>query len=57
VTVHGKRLTCEVDTAELGDLISRLSALGIQTLTSAPPTLEELFLRHYGHDLDSGGAA
>lgn len=57
VTVHGNRLTCEVDTAELGDLISRLSALGIQTLTSAPPTLEELFLRHYGHDLDSGGAA
>ena len=45
--VSGHRFVCEVDTAQLGDLLGRLSGLGVRTLTSAPPTLEELFLRHY----------
>ena len=26
--------------------------MGVRSLTSQPPTLEELFLRHYGDDLD-----
>lgn len=47
----GHRLTCQVDDVELGGLVARLSALGIRSLTSTPPTLEELFLRHY----DEGG--
>jgi ABC-2 type transport system ATP-binding protein len=46
--VSGHRLSCEVDTARLGGLLARLSELGVLSLTSAPPTLEELFLRHYG---------
>ncbi len=29
----------------------RLSELGIRSLVSHPPTLEELFLRHYGDEL------
>jgi ABC-2 type transport system ATP-binding protein len=45
--LSGHRFVCEVDTAALGDLLGRLSSLGIGSLTSAPPTLEELFLRHY----------
>ena len=45
--VSGHRFVCEVDTAALGGLLGRLSSLGIGSLTSAPPTLEELFLRHY----------
>jgi ABC-2 type transport system ATP-binding protein len=28
-----------------------LAGLGIRSLTSQPPTLEELFLRHYGDEL------
>jgi ABC-2 type transport system ATP-binding protein len=28
--------------------VEALTAAGLQTLTSQPPTLEELFLRHYG---------
>ena len=31
----------------LDPLIRALSAAGIRSLTSRPPTLEELFLRHY----------
>jgi ABC-2 type transport system ATP-binding protein len=41
----------EVDTEQLDGAIKRLSALGLRTLVSHPPTLEELFLRQYGDDL------
>jgi ABC-2 type transport system ATP-binding protein len=41
------RLSCQVDTAELGGLLRRLTDYGVRDLTSQPPTLEELFLRHY----------
>ncbi len=40
-------LHCHVDVAQLGDVLRHLSAAGVRTLTSQPPTLEELFLRHY----------
>ncbi len=43
----GFRLRCEVDNAALNDVLSRLSAAGVRTLTCRPPTLEELFLRQY----------
>jgi ABC-2 type transport system ATP-binding protein len=43
----GPKVTCEVDTGHLGALLERLTAIGVETLLSAPPTLEELFLRHY----------
>ena len=43
----GVRLRCEVDNAALNEILSRLSAVGVRTLTCRPPTLEELFLRHY----------
>jgi ABC-2 type transport system ATP-binding protein len=46
--VSGHRVACDVETARLGSLLARLSQVGVRTLTSAPPTLEELFLRHYG---------
>jgi len=43
----GSRLRCEVDNAALTEILRRLSAVGVRTLTCRPPTLEELFLRHY----------
>ncbi len=42
----------EVDAARLGDVIEHLGPRGVLTLTCAPPTLEELFLRHYGTELN-----
>jgi len=45
--LDGARLRCEVDNAALTDVLRRLSAVGVRTLTCRPPTLEELFLRHY----------
>jgi ABC-2 type transport system ATP-binding protein len=48
--VDGTRVRCQVDTAQLDEVLRRLSAAGVRSLTSQPPTLEELFLRHYQAD-------
>jgi ABC-2 type transport system ATP-binding protein len=45
--VDGTRLRCQVDTDALDALLRRLTGVGVRSLTSQPPTLEELFLRHY----------
>lgn len=50
VEVDGNRLTCQVNDAAIAALLTRLGALGVRGLTSNPPTLEELFLRHYRDD-------
>ncbi|MEU0501127.1 ABC transporter ATP-binding protein [Nocardia sp. NPDC005998] len=46
----GSTLRCQVDGEHLGALIRILGDVGVRSLTSAPPTLEELFLRHYHVD-------
>ena len=38
----------DVDTDQLDAVIRRLAPLGVRRLNSTPPTLEEMFLRHYG---------
>src|SRR4051794_24439465 len=45
-----------VGTSHLDEALRRLTAFGVRTLTSQPPTLEELFLRHYGDDLAGNGS-
>ncbi|MEY9891005.1 ABC-2 type transport system ATP-binding protein [Catenulispora sp. MAP5-51] len=52
----GVRLECAVDTEHLSALMVLLGSAGVRSMTSRPPTLEELFLRHYA-DPDRGGAA
>jgi ABC-2 type transport system ATP-binding protein len=46
-TRAGSRLRCEVDNAALPAVLRALTDAGLRTLTCRPPTLEELFLRHY----------
>ncbi|MCW3490668.1 ABC transporter ATP-binding protein [Dethiobacter alkaliphilus] len=41
------KLTLQVDTEELGNVIKHVSSFDIVKLESAPPTLEDLFMRHY----------
>ncbi len=48
--VEGVRVRCEVDTEQLDALLRQLTAAGVRSLTSQPPTLEQLFLRHYADD-------
>jgi ABC-2 type transport system ATP-binding protein len=45
--VHGTHVRCEVETARLQALLELLTRAGVRSLVSRPPTLEELFLRHY----------
>ena len=51
LTIDGTRAAFEVDTAELDAVLGVLREAGIRTLSATPPTLEELFLRHYGDTL------
>jgi ABC-2 type transport system ATP-binding protein len=52
LAVSGTKVRCQVDADHLDELLRRLSDAGVRSLESRPPTLEELFLRHY-----EGGAA
>jgi ABC-2 type transport system ATP-binding protein len=45
-----------VDPAALNDVLTRLTAAGVEALTCRPPTLEELFLRHYSAERSVAGA-
>ena len=49
--VDGLEVRCEVDTVHLDEVVAHLAARGVTSLVSHPPTLEELFLRHYGDEL------
>ena len=44
-------ISFDVDDTHLPGLLPVLGELGVQNLTVAPPSLEELFMRHYGDDL------
>jgi ABC-2 type transport system ATP-binding protein len=52
VSFDGSTLRAHVDSESLGDLIRVLGDAGVRSLVSQPPTLEELFLRHYGVGAD-----
>jgi len=47
VRVEGTRLLFDVDPGELNGVLGRLLPFDVQDLTCSPPTLEELFRRHY----------
>ena len=50
VTVEGNIVRAQVDADSLGELVRVLGNVGVRSLTSQPPTLEDLFLRHYHID-------
>jgi ABC-2 type transport system ATP-binding protein len=50
--VHqGGYLSFDVDDVHIAAVLRVLADTGVQNLTVAPPSLEELFLRHYGDEL------
>jgi ABC-2 type transport system ATP-binding protein len=49
--VDGTHVKFDVDTKDLDTALRQLTQVGVRSLTSQPPTLEELFLRHYEADL------
>jgi ABC-2 type transport system ATP-binding protein len=48
VVVDDGHVMFDVDAGALDETIRHLSSFGVRSLVSQPPTLEELFLRHYG---------
>jgi polyether ionophore transport system ATP-binding protein len=46
--VEGSRVRCQVDGGALDEVLRLLTSTGVRSLVSRPPTLEELFLMHYG---------
>ena len=55
LSVTGDRVSFLVDNTRLDPVVRELSGLGVRSLVVAPPSLEELFLRHYGDELASAG--
>ena len=53
--VTGNRVRCQVDNSALDEVLRRLTAAGVRSLVCQPPTLEELFLRHYSADPGADG--
>ena len=53
---QGTHVRCEVDHAALNDVLACLTGAGVLSLTCRPPTLEELFLRHYSSERSVAGA-
>ncbi|CRK60957.1 Methionine ABC transporter ATP-binding protein [Alloactinosynnema sp. L-07] len=51
VKVNGNHVSFDVDTRELDGALKALTYSGVRALTSQPPTLEELFLRHYQEEV------
>ncbi len=57
VEVEGDRARFEVDPDHLDATLRHLTDHEVRALTSTPPTLAELFLRHYGDDLDGSAGS
>ncbi|HEY1179273.1 MAG TPA: ABC transporter ATP-binding protein [Phytomonospora sp.] len=57
LVVDGHNVKFEVDTHELDAALKAVTSFGVRGLTSQPPTLEELFLRHYEDELNGGRTA
>jgi ABC-2 type transport system ATP-binding protein len=50
LVAEGDRVRFDVDSDRLDGVLRVLVTGGVRSLTSQPPTLEELFLRHYGDE-------
>jgi ABC-2 type transport system ATP-binding protein len=48
--IQGLRVKLQVDSDKLDAVLRSLTGSGVRSLASTPPTLEELFLRHYQDD-------
>ena len=51
LSADDSRVRFDVDSHHVDEVVRHLSGLGVRSLVSHPPTLEELFLRHYGDEL------
>lgn len=55
ITHENEKWHFSVDTDFIDKVIKELSPLGIHSMIAEPPSLEELFMRHYGDDIGMNG--
>lgn len=51
LSIDDRSVTLAVENDHMGSVLGELTALGVRSLVSNPPSLEELFMRHYGDEL------
>jgi ABC-2 type transport system ATP-binding protein len=56
VSVDHTRAQFSVDARQLNRVLAHLVEFDVRSLASSPPTLEELFIRHYGEDIPTPDA-
>ena len=54
---HDSQVRFDVDADALEEALRHLVGVGVRSLISQPPTLEELFLRHYDRGKQTAGVA
>ena len=57
VTVEGTTVTCQADPEALDGLLRALTAAGVESLTTAPPSLEQVFLAALWEDVTWAGSS
>lgn len=57
LSFDGGRFAFDIDSDAVPAALRELAALGVDSIEAAPPSLEELFLRHYGDAADAAAAA
>ncbi len=50
VSVEGKKAQFQIDSQDLDSVLRHLLSFEVKTLTSTPPSLEDLFMRHYDNE-------
>lgn len=50
-------LSFDVDNSHTSEVLRLLADVGVENVTIAPPSLEELFMRHYGDDVSEGAGS
>ena len=50
LSVEGTKASFQVDAGDLDRIMQHITPFGLRTLTSTPPTLEELFMSHYSNN-------
>jgi ABC-2 type transport system ATP-binding protein len=53
----GTRVMFDADNEQIGTVLSAIAVLDVHSLTATPPSLEDLFMRHYGDVLAADEAA
>jgi len=54
VTEGHSGLSFQVDSSEISGVVSHIAKYGVKKLESTPPTLEDLFMRHYNNSANGG---